>query len=177
MSVIWSKITTGGWGAQRLDGALYDLTSDSVRRADEAPAAGEGAARLMRASAAGSPVWALIAPADSGVRVNGSAVAAGLAVLSDRDEIRMGGGARYFSTESLAEVAPFHGSGRTVYCGRCRQPVLPNTPSVICPGCQIVYHQYQNDSESLLCWTYSEKCNFCTTQTALDAGFKWAPED
>jgi hypothetical protein len=111
------------------------------------------------------------------VRVNGSAVAAGLSVLSDRDEIRMGAGARYFSTESLAEVAPCNGTDRTVYCGRCRQPVLPNTPSVTCPGCQILYHQYQNDAESLLCWTYSEQCNFCTTPTALDAGFVWTPED
>jgi len=63
MSVIWSKSTTDGWGAQRLDGALYDLTTDSVRRAE----GGFGRGGERRGGAAGSPAmagrgaWALIA--------------------------------------------------------------------------------------------------------------------
>ena len=174
MAVLWSK-STDGWGARRLDGAQFDLAADSVRRAEETAHAAPSPkmARLLRAEAGGSPAWALIAPAHSAVRVNGSAVAGGLRVLADRDEIRLGGEARYFSTETLAEVLPFPGAARAVYCGRCRQKIEAGTPAVCCPNCGIWYCQ----TAELNCWTYAETCAFCPQPTDLDAGFAWSPEE
>ena len=102
MSVIWSKNTADGWGAQKLDAALYDLTSDSVRHAEEASTAGAESARLVRADGA-ARAWALISPSNSDVRVNGRAAHGGLCVLADRDEIRTGAAVRYFSSESLPQ--------------------------------------------------------------------------
>jgi hypothetical protein len=108
-------------------------------------------------------------------------VTAGLCVLGDRDEIRMGGELRYFSTETLASVEAFPGAERAVFCGRCRQKIEAGTPAVCCPGCGIWYHQDESanlaESERLPCWTYSEKCAFCGHPTALDTVFAWTPEE
>jgi len=165
-----------GWGAQRLGAALYDLAASEVTAAEAAPLGLDrrNSARLIRVDAVGLPAWALITANDSGVRVNSRAVIAGLCVLSDRDEIRLGNGVQYFySTESLAEVVAFPGAERAVYCARCRELIEKNAPAVCCPGCAIWYHQ----SDELPCWTYAEKCNFCSTFTALTSGFTWTPED
>jgi hypothetical protein len=174
MSVIWSKSITDGWGAQKLDGPLYELTTESVRRADEASraAASGGAARLVRADS-GPRAWALIAPANSDVRVNGRAAHGGLCFLADRDEIRAGASVRYFSTESLAEVVPFPGAARAVFCGRCRQRIEVGTPSVCCPNCGVWCCQ----TAEMPCWTYAPTCPYCDYPTDLDAGFAWAPEE
>jgi LSD1 subclass zinc finger protein len=110
------------------------------------------------------------------MRVNGCEVLAGLRVLADRDEIRTDDGIQcFFSTETLAVIEAFPGADREVFCGRCRQPIKTGASAVRCPGCQIWYHQ--DDSESLPCWTYTDKCNFCPNPTALDSGFMWIPED
>lgn len=165
MAVLWER-KTDGWGARRLDGSLLELLPAP-------PQSASCAARLIRAEAGGSPVWALIAPANSDVRVNSRAAHAGLCVLSDRDEIRSGAAVRYFSTETLAEVVPFPGAARAVYCARCRQEIQVGAPAVCCPNCGIWYNQ----SAELPCWTYTEKCTFCGHPTALDAGFSWTPEE
>ena len=175
MAHLWMQ-DKNGWGAQKLDAALYELAAAPIPHAEEAPmsTASRKAARLIRADASGLPAWALIASPDSGVRVNSRTVVAGLSVLADRDEIRTGDGVQYFfSTESLAAVVAFPGAERPVYCGRCREPIEAGAPAVCCPGCGIWYNQ----SAELPCWTYSDKCAFCGHPTALDAGFSWTPED
>jgi len=175
MAHLWMQ-DVNGWGARRLDAALYDLAAAPIPCAEEAPmgSASRKAARLIRADADGVPAWALIASPDSAVRVNSRAVPAGLCVLADRDEIRTGDGIQYFfSTESLATVVSFPGAERPVYCGRCREPIEAGAPAVCCPGCGIWYNQ----SAEFPCWTYSNKCAFCGHPTALDTGFSWTPED
>jgi hypothetical protein len=132
-----------------------------------------GAARLIRADAGGATVWALIVLANSSIRVNSCEVPAGLRVLADRDEIRMGAGAGYFSSEALAVMEPFPGADRTAYCGRCRQPIEAGALAVRCPGCGIWYHQ----GAELPCFAYAEKCTFCGHATELGAGFAWVPEE
>jgi hypothetical protein len=127
----------------------------------------------VQAEAAGSKVWALIASANSDTRVNSRSLPAGLCVLADRDEIRVGGDVQYFSTETLAAAVEFPGADRPVFCGRCRQQIDAGTPAVCCPGCGIWYNQ----SGELPCFTYSEKCTFCGHPTALDSGFAWTPEE
>jgi hypothetical protein len=182
MAHLWI-LGAGGWGAQKLDGAQFDLAAMPNIKArdtrpdvegDARPAAKCGkVTRLVRVDAGGSRVWALIASQNSDVRVNGRAAPAGLCVLADRDEIRNGGEVQYFSTETLAAVEAFPGTDRAVFCGRCRQQIEVGSPSVCCPGCGVWYNQ----SADLPCWTYTETCVFCPTPTALDAGFAWTPEE
>ena len=173
MAHLWVQ-SAGGWEAQRLGGAEFDLAAfaseGAARDGRVAPVA--GFARLVCAGAGGSKCWALVTSALSDVRVNGRAVESGLCVLADRDEIRSGSEIHYFSTETLAAVEAFQGTGRPVYCGRCRQMIVEGSPSVRCPCCGVYYNQ----SDSLPCWTYSGKCTFCGHPTALDtAGFTWTP--
>jgi len=174
MAHLWVR-DESGWGAQRLDGVGIDLAGllASQAAAPENPATHSQPARLICAGAAGTRSWALIAPSASGLRVNGRTLPAGLCVLDDRDEIRSGADKLYFSTETLATVEPFPGSDRQVFCGRCRQLIEPESPSVRCPGCGVWYHELAD----LPCWTYAEKCTFCDQATALNAGFSWSPEE
>ncbi len=129
--------------------------------------------RLVAGGTASLP-WALVASPGAHVQVNGRAPVAGLRVLNDRDLISTVDGARYFFvSESQAGVETFPGAERHVFCGRCRQRLDPGSPAVCCPGCGIWYHQ----TADLPCWTYSERCVYCSRATALDAGSTWTPED
>jgi hypothetical protein len=175
MAHLWLQ-DAEGWWARRLDGSLYDLASVPIPLAAAAAAAtfSGKSAQLIRTDSSGMPAWALISARNSGVRVNSREVAAGLCVLSDRDEIRTSDGTQYyFSTETLASVVAFPGAERAVYCGRCREPIAAGAPAVCCPRCCIWF----NESAELPCWTYTEKCPFCGYPTALDAEFSWTPEE
>ena len=98
----------------------------------------------------------------------------GIVALSDRDEIRPADGLPlFFSTETLARVEPFPASGARGFCPRCKQHIEPGTPAVRCPGCSLWYHM----SDEFPCWTYAPQCSACPQETALDADFRWTPED
>jgi hypothetical protein len=154
--------------------AVLDLTQDPPRPLVDAGAdQALPAAMLVRIGEREKEMWALIAGPETAARVNANLAVAGIAVLSDRDEIQVGGRpAIYFSTERLARVEEFREEGN-VCCGRCRQPIRKGDPAVRCPGCGIWYNQ----SAQFPCWTYAERCAFCSQFTALDAGFNWSPED
>jgi hypothetical protein len=174
MAHLWVR-DEDGWGAQRLDDAGLDLPGLLATQAAEPhnPAVSAQTARLIPADTAGAKSWALITDPSSTLRVNGRTPPAGLCVLDDRDEILCGAAKLYFSTETLATVEPFPGADRQVFCGRCRQLIEPESPSVRCPSCGVWYNQ----SADLPCWSYAEKCTFCGQATALDAGFSWTPEE
>jgi hypothetical protein len=176
MAHLWIQ-GDAGWDAKRLTGRQIAIAaSEASRLAVAGPLAGrvgDEAAWLISADAGGSPVWALVASQRSGVRINGRVPPAGLCVLAERDEIRIEGGPRfYFSRELLATVEEFPGAERTVFCGRCRQPIGVGTPAVCCPNCGIWYHQ----TAEFPCWIYAETCS-CGKPTDLDAGFSWVPEE
>ncbi|MGP8251887.1 MAG: hypothetical protein ACLQHF_07615 [Terracidiphilus sp.] len=177
MAHLWIR-DADGWAAKRLAAERFDLVSlktccGETGAGASAAATGE-TALLLRAEVAGMPMWALVAAPRSGFRVNGEEPVAGLQVLADRDELRAGDkGPYFFSTEMPAAVALFEGSGRPVFCGRCRQQIEPGSPAVHCPGCGVWYNQ----SPEFECWTYAETCAFCDTRTALDAGLRWTPEE
>lgn len=175
------------WEAEKLLIPFFDLGSlGAVKPHNDwgpsdqtgvGPAAEDDAvfARLVHVDSSGMNTWALIASPGFAVRLNGRAPAAGLSVLTDRDDIRVGGSTRYFfSTESLAAVEPFPDAERDVFCGRCRQRIEKGACAVRCPGCGVWYDQ----SRELPCWTYAQRCVFCETLTALDdQGFMWTPEE
>ena len=173
MAHIWSR-GEDGWEARRLDAAQIGLATviGGQRRAAVC-----SAIRMVWVSGSGAPVCAMMGPPGSGATVNGRGLHTGLRVLADRDEIQVGGERFFFSTETPATVEPFPARDRPVFCGRCRQPIETGSPAVQCPNphCQIFYHQ--DDAAGFPCWTYASKCNFCPTETSLDAGLSWVPED
>lgn len=129
---------------------------------------------LLRSGAEGRAEWHLVARPASGIAVNGLPLLAGVRTLLDRDELRVPGlGALFFSTERLALVEPLPLTGHAVSCPRCRQPIAPESPAVRCPGCEVWHH----GSTELPCWTYAPTCALCQQSTALDAGFRWTPEE
>lgn len=166
--------SSGSWDVRRLDGDP-GLAADLLSPGGETGAGAGRSARLIQADAGGARAWALIVPAGSGARVNGGAVAAGLRVLADRDEICAGGSRYFFSAESIPEVVPFPESVRPVFCGRCRLLIPVGNPTVCCPNCGIWHHQ--GGPENRLCWTYAPACSCCNSETALDAELKWYPEE
>lgn len=118
--------------------------------------------------------WLLVARAGVDLHVNDRPVSAGTRVLRDKDEIRLGAGAVpiFFSTERVARIEPFEGSGVAASCPRCRLPLEAGAPAVRCPSCGVAHHQ----REGLLCWTYAESCAVCGHPTPLDAELQWVPE-
>jgi hypothetical protein len=174
MAHLWKK-GTSGWAAEKLDVAQFDLAATPAPQAGDAQpgTTSDKVARLIRADADGSRVWALVASRNSDIRVNGRAVLAGLRVLADRDEIRNGGIQYFFSSETLATIEELPSSERPVFCGRCRQQIAAGSPAVCCPGCGVWYNQ----STDLPCFTYADKCTFCGHPTTLDSAFSWAPEE
>jgi len=128
-------------------------------------------ARLLRCTAAERESWVLVGP--PAVRVNGSPLDTGIRALRDRDELLAGGVRTFFSTEVLATVVPFPQSEKTTFCARCKLAITSGAPAVQCPQCGVWHHQ----SEELPCWTYAPRCAMCDQPTALDAGFRWMPEE
>jgi hypothetical protein len=140
------------------------------------PSALAGDARVLSAAAlvrhAVEPEgWVLIGP--RAVRVNGASLDAGIRVLRDRDEIVAGAGRIFFSSESLAAIVAFPAGAPPTFCARCKLAIAPGSPAVRCPQCVLWHHQ----SDELPCWTYAERCTMCDQPTALDAGFRWTPEE
>lgn len=175
MAHLWMQEETGEWVIVPLEGDPVALTGLPPRRLNLPRAADEprGGAFLMPFEQEGTERWALV---DHGkpVRVNGHPPAAGLRILEDRDEIRTAGGATsFFSTETRARVEPFPGADRPVHCPRCKLEIEPGTAAVKCPNCSIWHHE----STRYRCWTYAEHCALCDQETALDAGFRFTPED
>jgi hypothetical protein len=144
--------TSGAWVPLPLDGDALALHAETT----------------LHRSGAGT--WVVVgSPA---VRVNGAPLDAGIRVLRDRDELRIGGRRTFFSTETLAAVVPFPDGERPVPCARCTLAVASGSPAVRCPQCRLWHHQ----SEARPCWAYAERCTACDQPTALDAGFRWTPE-
>ncbi len=157
MAHLWTLDSSNAWRASQLEDR-FDLP--------------DGASVLVLTSADAQDAWTLLT-ASRDLRLNGAPVRAGIAVLEDRDEIRLPSLAAWFSTETPARVEPFPDSIARGVCPRCKQTIAAGSPAVRCPGCHLWHHQ----SEELPCWTYAPTCAGCAHETALDAGLRWSPED
>lgn len=110
---------------------------------------------------------ALISRPDSGVRVNGYPILAGIHLLSDRDEIRLQNERFYFSSHDPLVVETMDSD--PVACPRCSGSIESGTPAVRC-HCGAWFHQ----SEEHPCFTYGETCPLCGASSQLDAD-PWDP--
>lgn len=174
MAHIWIRGDEDAWSTMPLDQHAVDISVHPPRALAEGFRLGADAlAVVIRSGTSDSPVWVLLAAENSAVCINGFAPVAGVRVLQDHDEIRVQSlDPIFFSTETLARAEGFIATERTVFCGRCRQPMQNGEMAVHCPKCGIWYHQ----TEKLPCWTYSPSCGFCPQSTSPDAGFAWIPE-
>jgi hypothetical protein len=174
MAHLWFRDHDDNWSAMPLNADAVDISRNPPRELAGGFRLGDDCGAAVICSRAGdSPVWVLVVAGDGDIFVNGFAPVAGLRVLRDRDELRVGAsGTVFFSAETLAHVEEFPGAGRAIFCGRCRQPLRQGEVAVRCPGCGIWHHQ----ADSLPCWTYAPTCAFCPQATALDAALNWIPE-
>jgi hypothetical protein len=133
-----------------------------------------GAALLLCSRGPEGEAWLVMGATQAGVRLNGAPLRTGVRVLQDRDELDVDGlGRVFFSEERLVRVEPFPGGERPVFCPRCKQAISAGSASVQCPQCRVWHHQ----CDDLPCWTYAERCALCDQPTALDAGYRWTPEE
>jgi len=121
------------------------------------------------------PEFALVAPARARVRINGEPLRAGIRVLGDRDEIRLGDTLVYFAAYSPPRVTSFseaeHGS---LHCPICTRAL--SGPVVRCPRCGRFFCE-TDETEEFPCWTGGPTCPSGDGQpTALGAEFDWVPE-
>ena len=160
MAYVWSDGIDGVWELKTLDAHGHDLPP----------------ARIVRHALRSDDVFVVLG--SDAVRVNGVPLDLGIHVLRDRDELRVGSTRAFFSAESLAAIEPFPGSVGPTLCPRCKLEVEAGKAAVRCPKCRVWHHQCPEEPDELGCWLYSEKCAAdCGQPTALDAGFRWTPED
>jgi hypothetical protein len=166
MAHLWTMTAENEWAIEPLAHEVRTLDSDGDVLLLPAP---------LSPRTPGVPTaWALIVGTGTTVRLNGAPLRVGIAILNDRDEIRVATAAPlFFSTESLAVVTPFPPDGPRGACPRCKQPIVGGTTAVKCPGCGIWHHQ----ADDLPCWQYASHCAMCEQDTASDAPFRWTPEE
>jgi hypothetical protein len=176
---------SGGWRPQPLTGGAYACVvgpAGSVQLA-EAGAAGPSALQLRRVARPGGETWLLLIGPGQAVSVNGARLPLAVYQLRARDEVRLlvpaaAGGEPvavrfFFATERLAQVVPLPATDKPILCARCGAPVSVGSPAVSCPSCRKWHHQ----ADPCLCWVYRDRCGACDQPTALDAGFRWTPDD
>jgi hypothetical protein len=154
MAHLWVADTGNEWVARLLSGDAVPLADGVVlQRAADPP-----------------NTWAVMTTQPR-LRLNGLPVPLGLAVLEDRDEIRVPGVTAWYSTELRAQVEPFPESTARGFCPRCKQAIATASHAVVCPQCGVWHHQ----SAELPCWLYAPTCALCPQPTELESGFRWTP--
>ena len=184
---LWFRDASAAWFILPLEADAYALDAmpprpvtppvparrDSVA-ATPARAGSPARALLLRAGGEETEAWFAIGGGDGEIVVNGLPLSLGVRALSDRDEVRAAGGdSLFFSTETLAHPVPYPGGLPKASCPRCLQELEAGVAAVRCPGCGVWHHE----CNELPCWTHGPRCQLCPQPSALDAGYRWSPED
>jgi hypothetical protein len=186
MAHFWIQRDSGEWTAAELDGSTNFMCADGLgtKSSPRAPetsltaGAGPGAAAVVRRCRPDGDVWAVMAPSDVVVRVNGWPLSLGLCVLRDKDEIRLGDARPcFFSTERLARVETMAEPSSPACCPRCTLPIVGGTLGVRCPRCGVLHHQ----TDELPCWYGDEDerfttCANCDQPVTLGTEYQWTPD-
>lgn len=209
MAQVWSRSRRKKWRYRHLEANAFTFnatanmaqaTASSCIGNEELPIRGEGPEQELAGTPLcgrtscmaracndvdGTPAWVVLCGADAQVRLNGTPLLLGLAMLRDRDEIVLpsvgvdGRAAErrfYFSTEELAKVvaAP---AGLTQQCPRCKLSIAPGDLAVRCPSCGAWHHQSESDP-CFPCWSYTDRCAACHQhETSLDGQLHWTPAE
>lgn len=167
------------WKAVTLESDCYGLDADGdcLRLVAFAQTSADGAPPFLLVRSCEEDErgrWLLLGPPGDTLRINGSPLALGARVLHHRDELRAAGvpGRAFFSLEELCRIAPFEGPEGAV-CPRCQLVIPLGTPSVRCAQCRTCYHE----TDERPCWTYTPHCQLDDQPTALDAGYRFHPEE
>jgi len=176
MSRLFTRFADG-WDVQSLEDERH-LVRTPECGAESVVCSGEQGApamlvRIGSGADGANAGWAVIADGRTRLFVNGEPIETGIALLRDRDELRVDGAeAAYFSAERFAvvEVCDRDDAPR---CPRCAQAIARGEMAVRCPGCGVLHHQMTERE----CWTYLETCALCAQATDLAAGLRWSPEE
>jgi hypothetical protein len=165
------------WRCVPLEGEMVALGADGVITPLDPEGDGrEAAALLVRSTPqeGRGDEWILISRGE--LVLNGYATPARIAVLADRDELRIGGETVFVSYEREARIERYQRDD-SPHCPRCHTGVERGHLAVACPGpaCGVVYHQ--DAGEGLPCWLWEEHCALCQQPTPLDAGLTFDPSD
>jgi hypothetical protein len=174
---LWIQDSKGEWVAMTLNGGVMTLTKDDVYPASigQNEKTVQGSVFIKSWQHVEEKIWLVMAGRGTRVWVNGRLLQTGIRVLQDRDDVRVHDQLSvFFSAEQLARVRPYTPGAASVFCPRCKQPLVDGTPSVQCPQCGVWEHQ--DDDHDLGCWMYSETCAVCDQPTDLHSGFRWTPE-
>jgi hypothetical protein len=189
MAHIWIQQPEGtDWGIFQLTAAVYGIVDRLLTALGDSGCGPDDhgpPAMLVRRTCGSLERWFLLARKGAHIRVNGEPVVLGARLLCDRDEIIFhDNGAEavlhgFFSTERRGEAIVFAGEedGNEVHCPRCQDRIRNGQTAIRCPNpdCGVLHHQ--DEPSGLLCWTYAGTCALCSQATALDAGYKWTPEE
>src|SRR3990172_5473297 len=170
MAHLFVPLVAGGHGVLSLEEPVSELPllAPLSARGTSSPAT------LFRLESGDS--WALVVTRGAFVRVNGVTVPAGLAVLSDQDEIWIAGSPPLWSsTETIARIGDAPSLDRRVLrCPRCHDPISAGSPAVSCPNCRVWHHQIP----ARPCFTYQDApCAACGESFELDGDFRFSPEE
>ena len=178
MAHIWLKDGKGEWLARTLYTDVMTLTDAGVYPASisQDETAMQDHVFILGCQHSGEKTWIVLPGRGAPVWINGRFIQPGIRVLQDRDEVRVRHQPSvFFSAEQLARVVPYTPGASSVFCPRCKQPMVDGTPSVQCPHCEVWHHQ--DEAQALECWRYSEHCAMCDQLTDFHAGFRWSPSD
>ena len=177
MAYVWEIVNDEKWIPTELHSAAL-LGAGSVEFVGHrSVAAGRGEVLLYRNTAnTRAATWLLLAPTDSGVRINDALLETGIRVLANCDAIRVADmPTMYFSTERLACIEAYPET-EPVFCPRCKTMIAASDAAVCCPRCGVWSHEQIPEGKG--CWSYAETCALCDQSTDLDAaGFRWTPEE
>ena len=130
---------------------------------------------LVRTGMANAENWFVLPGPATQLRLNGSPVTTGMAHLADKDVLAFESNPaeHIFTTERLAVVECYAGAA-SLFCPRCKLPLVPGQNFVACPSCRVIHHQ--DESIDKLCWTYADGCANCYRDTGLtNPTYSWTP--
>jgi hypothetical protein len=176
MAYIWHNPNDDRWTATELHSAA-SLSGGSIEFVQNIHVITQRREVLLYPTTANAraTTWALLAPADSDVRINDALLENGIRIIVDRDAIRVANApTAYFSTERLACIEAYPDEA-PVFCPRCKLMISESDLAVCCSQCGVWHHEQAPEGKS--CWSYSKTCALCDQSTDLDsAGFRWTPE-
>ena len=166
--------TNPSWSCVALDGDAVALDVHDDRLHVECVDAPNAPLLLVRAAAEGGTAWVALARGD--VALNGCPLRTRVAVLDDRDELRIGteSVSAFVSLERQPTLERYEGDDAST-CPRCKTEIERGHWTVVCPSPDCGVRHHQDEDEGLPCWLDVERCALCSQPTPFDAETTFTP--